>query len=155
MENNQKEILNQFYNAFSHGDYKRMNSFYHPEATFEDPAFGKLSSTEAKAMWKMLLSTKEESKFKVEFTIIDESEATWKASYLFGKSKNQVINNVTSTFEFKDGLIIKHEDDFNLWKWTKQALGISGMLLGWSNFMKNKIQQTTKKRLTEFIKSNQ
>ena len=38
-----------------------------------------------------------------------------------------------------DGKIIKHTDIFDLWEWSKQALGVSGYLLGWSGFMKNKI----------------
>jgi hypothetical protein len=35
-----------------------------------------------------------------------------------------VINIIQAHFHFQDGLIIKHTDDFDVWKWSKQALGI-------------------------------
>jgi hypothetical protein len=38
-----------------------------------------------------------------------------------------------------------------LWKWTKQAMGAPGYLLGWTPFFKNKIQATTNSRLDKFI----
>lgn len=151
MSSTQKELLEKFYTAFSKGDATTMNSCYHSEATFEDPAFGELDATKAKAMWEMLLGKKEESKFEVSFDVLDDNNAKWKATYLYGPQKKKVINLVNSNFEFKDGLILRHKDDFDLWKWTQQALGISGYLLGWSGFMKNKIQDTTGKTLKQYM----
>jgi hypothetical protein len=31
---------------------------------------------------------------------------------------------------------MKHTDDFDIWKWSKQALGIPGHLLGWTTVVK-------------------
>ena len=44
-----------------------------------------------------------------------------------------------------------HTDTFDLYKWTKQAMGPVGYILGWTPFMKNKIQKITNGRLDEFI----
>jgi hypothetical protein len=33
----------------------------------------------------------------------------------------------------------KTTDDFDIWKWSKQALGLTGYLFGWTGFMQNKI----------------
>jgi hypothetical protein len=30
----------------------------------------------------------------------------------------------------KEGLIIEHRDHFELWRWSRQALGLKGLLLG-------------------------
>ena len=35
-------VVNRFYEAFARGDAAGMAACYHPEATFEDPAFGPL-----------------------------------------------------------------------------------------------------------------
>lgn len=151
MQTNQTKTLEKFYASFSKGNAEAMNSCYHENATFEDPAFGKLNSNQVKAMWQMLLSKKEESQFKIKYQVLSENSATWEASYLYGKRK--VVNNVSSTFIFKEDKIIRHIDDFNLWKWTQQALGLSGYLLGWSSFMRNKIQKTTNQKLKKFMNS--
>jgi hypothetical protein len=52
-----------------------------------------------------------------------------------------VINRIRAEFFFKDGLIIRHTDDFDIWKWSKQALGIPGHLLGWTGYMQKKINE--------------
>ncbi len=154
MTQNNKQLIEIFYTAFSKGDASGMNNCYHIDVTFEDPAFGKLENGKPAKMWEMLMSRKKESTTVV-FSNIEANETTgkanWTASYEYGEKNRKVINNVTANFKFKDGKIIEHIDTFDLWKWTKQALGFSGALLGWSSFMKNKIQKTTNTQLTEFI----
>ena len=40
-------------------------------------------------------------------------------------------NRIDAAFLFRDGLIVLHEDRFDLWRWLRQALGVKGALLGW------------------------
>ncbi len=75
----------------------------------------------------------------------------WVAEYVYGPKKRKVIDRVSATFEFRDDKIISHTDNFYAWAWSRQALGLSGYLLGWSSWMKNKIQQETDQRLSQFI----
>ncbi|MBL4708955.1 MAG: nuclear transport factor 2 family protein [Flavobacteriales bacterium] len=150
---NQRETIEQFYTAFSAGDLKEMLNCYHDEIVFEDPAFGQLKGVRAKAMWQMLLSRREKSGLTLQFSLDQNSDnkATWIATYNYGPKKRKVVNSISAQFKFKDEKIIQHTDSFDLWKWTQQALGTSGYLLGWSNFMKQKIQKTTHKALDQFI----
>lgn len=145
-----KETIEKFYSAFAKGDAKTMIDCYHSDIIFSDPAFGTLKSDKAKAMWKMLLSNKR-SESKITFSNISANEksgsANWTAKYNYGPKGKKVTNHVKAQFEFKNGKIIKHTDDFNLWKWSQQALGLSGYLLGWSSFLKNKIQTEANKKL--------
>ena len=108
-------------------------------------------------MWEMLLS-KKSSTTKISFSGIETSEnkgnVNWVANYVYGKEKRKVTNKVSANFKFKDGKIIEHIDTFNVWLWSKQALGTIGFLLGWTPFMKHKIQKTTKKQLEDFITKN-
>lgn len=149
-----KQVIQKFYTAFAEGDAETMISCYNDDIIFSDPAFGTLKGINAKAMWKMLLSNKK-SQAKVTFNNIeandDSGSVCWTANYNYGPKAKKVENHVNAKFEFKNGKISKHTDDFNLWKWTQQALGVSGYLLGWSNFMKNKIQGETSKKLNAFM----
>ncbi len=148
-----KEIIEAFYSAFSRGDWQEMGSYYHNEVTFSDPVFGELRSTEASKMWKMLLSRKDASP-KITFANVkandQEGSADWQAEYFYGPKKRKVINKINAEFTFEGGKIIKHKDSFDLWTWSKQALGPMGYLLGWSPFMKGKIRKMARGRLDNF-----
>ncbi|WP_194767596.1 nuclear transport factor 2 family protein [Tamlana sp. I1] len=150
-------LITEFYTAFAAGNAKAMTACYHEDIVFQDPVFGVLKGQRAVAMWKMLLAQKK-SKTKITFNGIEATEETgkanWIAEYVYGAKKRNVINKVNAHFKFKDGKIIEHIDTFNLWTWTKQAMGFPGYLLGWTSFMKNKIQQTTNKKLDAFLGKN-
>ena len=55
--------------------------------------------------------------------------------------------------KLKDGKIIEHSDAFKLSKWAAQALGFKGELLGWTGFMKRKIQKNARMNLIKFIEA--
>ena len=48
----------------------------------------------------------------------------------FGTGR-KVHNVVDSRFDFADGLIIRHTDDFNFDKWAAQAFGLPGKIVGY------------------------
>ena len=146
-------LITQFYNAFARGDYAAMTACYHPEIRFQDPAFGVLKGERAKKMWEMLLSsgTKVDISFSNVQSTVKTGSVKWVAAYTFGKKQRKVVNRINAQFRFKDGLIIEHTDTFSLWKWSRQALGLPGWLLGWTPFMRKKIQQTSNKQLDRFI----
>ena len=150
------ELLQKFYKSFSEGNAEEMIACYHDSVIFHDPAFGTLQGNSAKYMWEMLLS-KKDTDLKIDYKILkaDEKygEVYWTANYNYGPKKRKVLNKVTASFEFKDGKILRHTDDFNLWNWSKQALGISGYLLGWSSYMRDQIQKKTGELLSTYMKN--
>lgn len=148
------DIITKFYTAFQQLDYKTMNSCYNDDIVFNDPAFGILKGDEAKAMWQMLCRNAKD--FSLTFSniqILDDEYATcnWTATYTFSKTGRKVVNNIKAHMMLKDGKIIEHSDAFKLSKWAAQALGFKGVLLGWTGFMKRKIQQNARKNLIGFI----
>ncbi|MBU2951349.1 nuclear transport factor 2 family protein [Tamlana agarivorans] len=149
-----RELIEKFYTSFADGNAKGMASCYHDDVIFRDEVFGTLQGNRACKMWEMLLSGKAEPA-KISFNNIEATlengSANWKAEYFYGAKKRKVINNIKVNFKFKEGKIIEHIDSFNLWKWTQQALGPVGYLMGWTPFMKNKIQKTTNQKLDHFI----
>ena len=152
-KNMHSELITRFYTAFQKQDWQTMNSCYHAEATFYDPAFRNLTSKEVRAMWHMLCLNARN--FSLAFSDVQADEKTgqsrWIATYTFSKTGRSVVNQINAAFTFKDGLILTHTDTFDLWKWSRQALGLSGILLGWSVIVRNKVNSTARKSLTRFI----
>ncbi len=55
---------------------------------------------------------------------------------MFSQTGRPVVNDVQATFRFQDGLIAEHHDDFDFHRWARQALGLPGLLLGWTPMLK-------------------
>lgn len=149
-----QEVLQQFYDAFQQGDAEKMVACYHEKITFEDPAFGKLEGEKAKAMWRMLIK-RGQGQMNIEVPTVKADDKTgssyWIARYPYGPKKRPVLNKISGTFTFQDGKILTHKDEFDLWAWSRQALGFPGVLLGWSSFIRNKIQTNTHRLLEKFM----
>lgn len=135
-------VLHTFYTAFAQRDWAIMGACYHPEARFSDPVFPDLDAAGVKAMWRMLLTGSTD--LCISFTVLKENEkggeVKWEAFYTFPKTKRKVHNVVTSTFKIKDGLILHQRDRFSFWAWSRQALGLSGAVLGWSSVVRDKVR---------------
>ncbi|MCD9184798.1 MAG: nuclear transport factor 2 family protein [Pyrinomonadaceae bacterium] len=153
MENEQ--LIRTFYEAFARNDAGAMVACYHDRIEFSDLAFGSLKGEDAKNMWRMLVE-RAKGNIKIAFSNVaadgEKGSADWVADYAFSKTGRQVHNEIHAEFEFKDGKIFRHHDTFDIWKWSKQALGLSGTLLGWSSFMQNKIRQSALELLREYGK---
>lgn len=146
--------IEQFYSAFQERDWATMGACYHPEAHFSDPVFPDLDANGVKAMWKMLLSSGPD--LRIEFEVLEENATggtvEWDAYYTFSASGRKVHNAVTSKFVFKAGTVIEQVDVFNFWRWSRQALGLKGTLLGWTPLMRNKVQRTAASRLAKAMR---
>lgn len=151
--NTNAATIERFYTAFANHNAADMAACYHQDIAFEDPIFGKLQDEKATAMWTMLLE-RSKGNLTIEYSAIKANEhsgsAHWVATYPFSKTGRKVVNKIDAEFEFKDGLIIKHTDSFDLWKWSKQAFGVKGLLLGWTDFMQNKIRKQAKISLDQY-----
>lgn len=149
-----QQLLEQFYQAFQQGNAARMVACYHPEASFEDPAFGKLQGAEVGQMWSMLLE-RAQGQLDITYDQVEANDqsgsAYWEAKYLFSKTKRPVHNKIHSRFTFKDGKIFDQKDTFNMWRWSSMALGLTGTLLGFTPFLKNKIQQQSRSLLKKYM----
>ncbi len=153
-----EELIHKFYTAFSNLDAKTMVSCYHDDIVFTDPAFGTLHGNRAKNMWCMLCESQKGKDFIVTYSDIFVSEndgkAKWEAQYTFSKTGRKVHNKINAKFEFKDGFIVKHTDEFNLHEWAKQALGFKGLIIGGTRYFKLKLQQQTNALLNKFIQKS-
>jgi ketosteroid isomerase-like protein len=143
---NQEEVITQFYQALVRGDPEGMVRHYHDDIVFRDPAFGELRGNDARNMWRLLVSPA----VKASFSDVGPHSARWTAAYVFKKTGRKVVNRISAEFEFKDGKIVRHTDHFDFWRWTSQALGLPGYLLGWTSFMKARCIRQTSALLKDF-----
>ena len=153
-----QELITRFYTAFSIHDGGTMANCYHPDAVFNDEAFVNLKGKEPGLMWNMLLERGKGS-LNIRFTNVkattEKGSADWVAEYTFSATGRKVVNLIHAEFEFKDGLIYRHTDSFNLHKWASQAFGFKGWLLGGFGFFRKKIQQTARLGFEKYIQKHQ
>lgn len=133
-----------------------MQACYADQAHFSDSAFVNLDNKEVKAMWEMLVKTGKD--MSLSFSNVRETEsggsADWTATYLFSRTGNHVVNHVHSEFVIENGLIVSQTDHFDFYKWSRQAFGFTGLLLGWTPYFKSKVQNTAKQSLHDYMKKN-
>jgi ketosteroid isomerase-like protein len=145
-------LLVRFYEAMQRKDGAAMGACYHDADSFTDPAFGRLTAPEVRGMWRMLMGRAKDFEMTFEVRRADEAsgEGYWEATYTFSKTDRKVLNRITSRFTFRDGLILDQVDSFDLWAWTRQALGAPGLLLGWTPFLQGKVRAEARKGLDQF-----
>ncbi len=151
--NTNEQLIHNFYTAFQQLDAKAMNACYSDDIVFYDPVFELLRADEAKAMWEMLCKNAKD--FTLSFENIKDLgdnyyTCDWVASYTFSKTGRKVVNKIKAHMMIVDGIIIEHSDAFSLHKWSIQALGFSGWLLGWNSFYQRKIKNTARRNLLRF-----
>jgi ketosteroid isomerase-like protein len=145
------ELIDRFYAAFAKRDWAGMNACYHPEVHFTDEVFD-LHGADAGMMWRMLCTNGKDLTLEHTGVSADASrgQAHWDARYTFSATGRKVLNRIDASFEFRDGLIVRHVDRFDFWAWSRQALGLPGLLLGWSGSLRKKVQATAAKNLAGF-----
>jgi len=115
--------------------------------------FTDLRGTEPGAMWRML--TARPSDLAVELVdrdvTTDKGSVRWIARYTFGQTGRPVVNDVRSTFRFAGGLIAEQQDDFDFPRWSRQALGVTGLLLGRTPILRNRVRRTARARLDRYL----
>ncbi|MCO8161448.1 nuclear transport factor 2 family protein [Pseudomonas sp. 21LCFQ010] len=145
-------LITRFYEAFSRLDAEAMSACYSDDVLFSDPVFGELRGREAGDMWRMLTARAKD--FSVSFDNVRadgrSGAAHWVATYLFSQTGRTVVNDIQARFVFRDGKICEHHDSFDLWRWSRQALGAKGLLLGWTPVVQNAIRAQAHKGLKAY-----
>jgi len=150
-------LIKRFYAAFAALDAKTMQACYAPDASFEDPAFKLQGREQIGAMWTMLceaVKAKGQDVWKLEASAIQaeakSGSAHWEPHYRFSATGRMVHNIIDAEFTFENGLIATHIDRFNFWRWSRQALGPAGLVLGWTPMLRNKVRTQAAANLAAF-----
>jgi ketosteroid isomerase-like protein len=146
-------LLDEFYAAFARLDGVAMAQCYAPDATFSDPVFVGLRGEQPGAMWRMLTSRAKDLTVDLVSRDADETAGTahWVAHYQFAQTGRPVANDVHSRFRFVDGLIAEQVDEFDFHQWSRQALGLPGLLLGWTPMLRRSVQSKARAGLDKYL----
>ena len=149
------QLIENFYDAFAARNYAAMQACYQPAAEFSDAVFS-LQGKAVGAMWHMLSEGGSDLQATHRDVQADDASgrAHWEARYTFSSTGRKVHNVIEAAFQFQSGRILVHHDTFSFWRWSSQALGPSGLLLGWSPFLHNKVRATARARLDKFIQAH-
>lgn len=146
-------LIDRFYQAFAARDAAAMGDCYADRVRFSDPVFVDLEGERARAMWRMLCARGADLEVVHSGVSADDTtgEAHWEAWYTFSGTGRRVHNVIDARFRFADGAIVEHVDTFDFYRWSRQALGLPGMLLGWTPLLRNKVRATAGAQLERFM----
>ena len=155
----QAQTLTRLYTAFAALDAEGMAQCYADELQFDDEVFSLRGKAQTMGMWRMLcdaVKTRGRDDWKLDFSDIEadahSGRAHWEAHYRFSGTGRLVHNVIDAQFTFDDhGLISVHRDRFNFWRWSRQALGATGLLLGWTPLLRNKVRAQAGANLKKFL----
>ena len=147
--------ITRLYAALARLDGEAMQACYAPDAEFDDEAFSLRGAAQIGGMWRMLCSAtqaKGRDVWRVEVSQITEHSAHWEAHYRFSATGRIVHNIIDAQIDCgPDGLIRRHRDTFDFWRWSRQALGAPGLLLGWTGFLRRKVRLQAAANLARFL----
>jgi hypothetical protein len=157
--NSNEETLSRFYSAFAALDADTMAACYAADATFDDPAFSLKGKRDIAGMWHMLCAAtlaKNRENWRLEFGDVRADDRSghvhWEAHYRFSVSNRPVHNIIEADFTFTpEGLIASHSDRFDFWRWSRQALGMGGWVLGWAPFFQRQVRLQTHAALLKHL----
>ena len=120
--------IGSLYAAIHDADLTAIAACYDERAYFQDIAFRRRGKEAIMEMWRYVCHGKPEVSIDADGIVADgrTGSGRWRAKYMFGKTATRpgrpVDNSVTSTFVFRDGLIVEHRDRCDAMAWARQAL---------------------------------
>lgn len=155
----QRQTIERLYQAFARLDTDTMADCYAADATFDDEVFSLKGRREVMGMWTMLcdaVRAKGQDDWRLEWSGVQAEgsggRAHWDAWYRFSATGRMVHNRIDATFRFApDGRIAIHRDRFDFWRWSRQALGAPGLLLGWTPMLRAKVRATAAANLRRHL----
>ena len=94
---------------------------YAADARFEDIAFRLEGREQVLDMWRFVCSRKVEVTFDAVTADARTGRGRWVARYTISETGRKVVNDTSSSFAFRDGLIIEHVDRCDAMAWATQA----------------------------------
>ncbi len=147
--------IERLYAAFAQLDGDSMQACYAADAHFQDEVFTLKGAREVGGMWRMLCAAtrdKGRADWKLQTRDITDHSAHWDAHYRFSATGRLVVNRIDAEFEFDaQGRILRHRDRFDFWAWSRQALGMPGLVLGWTPILRKQVQVKAAENLQRFL----
>ena len=153
------DTIENLYAAFARLDADAMVACYAEDAAFDDEVFSLRGRPQVGGMWQMLCDSvlaNGRDAWRLEWSGVQADGRTggahWEAWYRFSTTSRAVHNRIDAQFRFTpEGLIATHRDDFDFWRWSRQALGLPGLLLGWTPQLRQKVRRQGAANLKRYL----
>lgn len=146
------------YAAFAQLDGDAMQACYAANAQFDDEVFSLRGRAQVGGMWHMLCAATQANGrdvWRLQTRDITPRSAHWEAHYRFSATGRLVHNRIDAEFECgPDGLILRHRDHFDFWRWSRQALGMTGLMLGWTPWLRARVRARAGANLAAYLASS-
>jgi ketosteroid isomerase-like protein len=154
-----RQTIEALYSSFARLNPDGMARCYADDAVFEDEVFQLHGKREVMGMWRMLcdaVKANGRDDWKLEYGKVaangDAGQAHWDAHYRFSATGRMVHNSIDARFVFDHkGLIAQHRDSFDFWRWSRQALGTPGTLLGWTPMLRGTVRRKANANLEKYL----
>ena len=145
-------VARRYWDAIGRLDAEAMAACYAADATFQDEVF-LLRGPECGMMWRMLFQGARDLVIKPgPLTVADGvAQGRLDAWYTFTQTGRKVHNRIRTRLVVRDGRIVDHHDRFPFYKWSRQALGAKGWLLGWTPLVRGAVRRQARKRLDKWM----
>ena len=121
-----RALIERLYDALDRGDGEAMTACYAEDARFEDRRVRRAARRPVSAPCRRMLTSRATDPL-VELPSHDADEdsgsVNWVATYTFTATGRGVVNDIQASFQFRDGLIVDHLDQFSFRRWASQAFG--------------------------------
>jgi ketosteroid isomerase-like protein len=156
-----QQTIERLYAAFAQLDAPAMGACYADDAEFDDEVFSLRGRPQVAGMWSMLCDNvlaNGRVPWRLQWSDVQADATTghahWEAWYRFSATSRDVHNRIDAEFRFgPDGRIATHRDRFGFWGWSRQALGLPGLLLGWTPMLRNRVRQRGASSLRRYMDS--
>ena len=152
------QTLERFFAALAERDIDAMAQCYAYGAHFEDPVFELQGHREIMGMWSLLFERRSPltDTWTLDFhslhTLHNRGSARWEPTFLYRPTGRVVHNIVSSQFSFdEDGLITLQRDNFDFWRWARQAYGFVGLMMGWTPLLWDQARAQADTSLQEML----
>ena len=81
--------------------------------------------------------------------------STYTVKYLFDSRPVTNVIHTTITISPATGLITKQVDTFDFWTWSRQSLGLPGLLFGWTSYLQGTVQTRAAGKLERFLQKEE
>ena len=145
-------VARRFWDALGAKDADAMAACYAADATFEDEVF-RLRGAECGTMWRMLFQGAADLRIRTHPLKQGDGVAhgTWEAWYTFSATGRPVHNKIRTRLVVRGGKVVDHQDSFPFWRWSRQALGAKGWLLGWTPLLRMVVRRQARRRLQRWM----
>lgn len=151
------QALERFFDAMQRCDTEALRTSYHPALRFDDPLISTTSVGDRLDWCGMLWSPRDADGQRIWQLELEEvrtrgalATARWNLRYRYTPTKRLIDQALHSHFSFDaDGRITTQRDSFDFWRWSRQAHGLLGLLLGWTPLMWDQAREQARASLED------